>query len=317
MLMDTNYYVPFCDWLSISHSASDTPANEFLAFVQCISPLTTDVDQKYKEIYKSAIGSICVNRSATSVSISISGGILSSIRESGKLNEMAQILGSTSYNITRLDAAIDIPLSGVYSISRVRRLYPKGLATLSGRPRNILYVLNPLHDKTDTGTVYFQNKSYKGHIFLRMYDKAFESLNRSIAIPPTTRYELTIKRGGSLRDFINPTDLLFNYLPVELLSAPSTLTVKSWKPIERSKYDIPIESHITDYEQFKSILESHPGLNTIIEYACTVNGGSSLLTRYVEKCINLNAKGMERSGNNCDVETTKPVLVSMNSDSSS
>jgi hypothetical protein len=315
--MSTNYYEPFCDWLSISHTASTSPANELVAFINSIIPLTTDVDQKYKEVYKSGNGSIHINRFSTSISISMSGGILSAVRESGLLNELTMILGSTSYNITRLDAAIDIPLSGISSLSRVRKLYPKGIATLSGRLRNLLYVLNPLNDKTETGTVYFQNKSYKGHIFLRMYDKAFEALNRSIVIPPTTRYELTIKRGASLRDLINPTDLLFNYLPTELLSSPKTLIVKPWKPIDRSKYDVEVESLITDYEQLKSILESHPGLNTIIEYACTLNGGSSLLTRYVEKCISANAEGMKRSGNNCDVDTSANALVSMNANSSS
>ena len=315
--MDTNYYQPFCDWLSISHSASNSPANEFVAFINSILPLSTDLDQKFKEVYKSKNGSIHINRLSTSVSISMSGGILSAVRENGLLNEMSMILGSTSYNITRLDAAIDIPISGSYSISRVRKLYPKGLATLSGRLRNLLYVLNPLDGKTDTGTVYFQNKSYKGHIFLRMYDKAFESLNRSIAIPPTTRYELTIKRGASLRDLLDPSDLLFNYLPTELLSAPKTLVIKPWKPIERTQYDVTLTSNITDYEQFKSILETHPGLNTLIEYALTLNGGSKLLTRYIQKCIDQNVVDMKRSGSNCDVKITSAALVSTNSNSPS
>lgn len=315
--MDTNYYQPFCDWLSISHSASNSPSNEFVAFINSIIPLTTDVDHKYKEVYKSSHGSIHINRLSTSVSISMSGGILSAVRGNGLLNEMSMILGSSSYNITRFDAAIDIPICGAYSISRVRKLYPKGIATLSGRLRNLLYVLNPLNDKTDTGTVYFQNKSYKGHIFLRMYDKAFESLNRSIAIPPTTRYELTIKRGASLRDLIDPSDLLFNYLPTELLSAPKTLSIKPWKPVERAQYDEDTPFLITDYEQFKSVLESHPGLNTLIEYSLTLNGGAGLLTRYIQKCIDQNVADMKRSGNNCDVKVTTSALVSNDANSPS
>ena len=142
-----------------------------------------------------------------------------------------------------------------------------------------------------------------------MYDKAFEALNRSEIASPTTRYELTIKRGASLRDLVNPTDLLFNYLPVELLSPPKSLIVKPWKPVERASYDPPDISFITDYEKLKSILESHPGLNTLIEYACTMNGGSKLLTQYIEKTISKNVEDMKRSGSQCDVMTSTNIHV--------
>ena len=302
--MNINYYKPFCDWLSISYPTSVCPESELLSFISSVTLLEQTSSNNSKETYKSETGSVHLNRyntpTSSSVGISMSGTIIRSIREAGLFNEFVMILGSAPYNITRLDAAIDIPLAGNHIIAGIQRLYPNNIALIRGRPRTLNFIVNSINSPETTGTVYFQDSKYGGHINLKVYDKQHQAAQKlDMSISPTTRYELSVNRGASLSDIVNPAHVLFHYLPSELLSAPNGITILPWKPTERISYDTNLKGSITDYQEFKNVLEHHPGLSTLIDHSLSFNGGSELLLRHIKQRIEKNGEAMQRSGDSC------------------
>ena len=196
--MNIDYNRPFSDWLSISHALSQSPHHEVLGFLGKLCKFDHVAHGRGVEYYLSESGSLKTTISKKSINLSFSGSLLSLVRASGSINDFIMILGSAPYNITRLDAALDTPVAGEIIYKQIRTLYPSGKATISGRERQMSFVINPSL-AGDTGTFYFQTKSYKGYQKLRVYDKANEVLTKKgIEIPPTTRYELSVARGASL-----------------------------------------------------------------------------------------------------------------------
>ena len=302
--MNIDYNRPFSDWLSISHALSQSPHHEVLAFLGKLCKFDHIDHGRGVETYLCESGSLKTTISKKSINLSFSGSLLSLVRASGAINDFIMILGSAPYNITRLDAALDTPVAGEIIYKQIRTLYPSGKATISGRERQMSFVINPSL-AGDTGTFYFQTKSYKGYQKLRVYDKANEVLTKKgIEIPPTTRYELSVARGASLRDFIDPTNLFFHYIPCELVRPTKGMVVQAWKPQQRIEYDETVTFLRTDYEEFKRMIENHPALLSILERATSVHGGSELLIRFIKQRLEKNGEAMQRSGNNCDADTT-------------
>jgi hypothetical protein len=281
------YLTAKADWLSISYPTSMSPHSELLAIYNQVDPLILTEMGGNKQLYKSFCGgSIFITSKENYINISISGGMLTTARERGLFNELLQVLSSAPYNITRLDIAYDVPISGSKSISRIQALYPLGHAVLANRARQLQYVTNQINATEQTGTVYFQNSKYKGTIKLKVYDKAHELYqSHNQVIPPTTRYELTIARGASLRDFSHPDVAFWHFLPVDLLKRPETVSQTQWKATERINYDDYQTQGITDYQRFKFIVENHPALIQLIQEAKAVNGGDSLLRRQIENLL--------------------------------
>ena len=294
--MNINYFVPFTDWLSISHANSNTPVDEVLSFLCNLTTFGHKACSGFEDLYDSCVGTVKVTRLKASTNISISGGVLSLVRAEHALNDLIMILGSAPYNITRLDAAIDMPVSGALTLQGIQRLYPDGTAQISSRSRKLQYLFE-VSDGEQTGSCYFQSSRYHGHIRLKVYDKAYETLvKKGVSIPPTTRYELTVARGASLRDVVEPSSVLFHYMPNELLKSPKGVVKQAWKPTPRVEYDATLPFFITDYEKYQRVLETHPGLNSLIEHAVNLNGGSELLVRFIQQRIEQYGEAMQRSG---------------------
>lgn len=310
--MNINYLKPFADWLSISYPSSCSPHSEIISFLHDASPMGYSSLGTGKELYQALTGGSCfVTTKENYTNLSISGEVLSSIRSAGLMRELETLLSSSPHNITRLDIAYDVPLAGEISISKIQNQYDTGYAKLAGRFRQMNYNLSQLGKDRQTGTAYFQNKSYKGTILLRVYDKAWEVLQRSgDTISPTTRYELTIHRGASLRDFSTPSTAFWHFLPDELLTAPND--VPKWVATERIDYDEHNGSLTTDYERLRFLIQNCPSLVHLVEKASTVNGGSVLLEREIRSMISQYAAGMERSGNSAMSHVTSESSTVLN-----
>ena len=295
--MNINYLKPFADWLSISYPSSCSPHTEIISFLHNISSLGYSEVGAGKELYKSATGGSCfVTTKESYTNLSISGEVLSSVRSSGLMRDFEALLASSPHNITRLDIAYDTPMPGERSISNIQSLYDTGYVKMAGRFRQMNYNLSQLGKCRQTGTAYFQNKSYKGTILLRVYDKAWEVLQRSgDTISPTTRYEVTIHRGASLRDFSSPSAAFWHFLPTELLKSPDN--VPEWSAIERIDYDEHNGSLTTDYERLRFLIQNSPALVSLVEKASTVNGGSLLLEQELKGLITQYSAGIERLNN--------------------
>jgi hypothetical protein len=281
--MHTEYLTPFPDWLSISYPTSMSPHLDLVTFVTRLSPLVfTDLGGS-KHLYKATCGgSIFITSKDQYVNIAISGGVLKLCRESGLNNELQQILSSSPYNITRLDVAYDVPISGHIAISNIDTIYPLGWAVVASRARQLQYILTQQCEKHRTGTVYFQNTKYKGTIKLKVYDKTHEVFQKTGKdIPSTTRYELSIGRGASLKDFNSPSSVFWHFLPTELLKRPDQYKISSWKATERINYDEHSVFLKTDYERLKFLISNHPVLREIIVETRRVHGGDMLLKNQI------------------------------------
>lgn len=306
--MNINYLEAFADWLSISYPSSLSPHAEILSFIHQISPMSYSEIGAGKELYKSESGGSCfVTTKETYTNVSISGDVLSTLRNTGAMREFESLLASVPHNITRLDIAYDVPIDGEISISNIQSLYDTGYVKLAGRFRQMNYNLSQIGKGRQTGTAYFQNKSYKGTVHLRVYDKAWEVLQRSgDTISPTTRYEVTIHRGASLRDFSSPSPAFWHFLPDGLLKSPES--VSKWSACDRIDYDKHNASNVTDYERLRFVIQNSPALMHLIAKAYTVNGGSVLLEQEIRGLVSEYAAGMERSGD--------PAMSHVTSDSS-
>ncbi len=295
--MGINYLTPFSDWLSISYPTSCSPHHDILSYLSSLDLFGYSEMGRGKELYQGALGGTCFITSKDNyVNLSISGGVLSRAREAGTLHEFQSLLSSAPHNVTRLDAAYDVPVPGHKVISGIQSKFPQGTVEIAGKVRKLQYLLDQNSAGQYTGTVYFQSKSYKGTIKLRVYDKAHEQLEKSsVTIPPTTRYELTVSRGASLRDFACPDSIFWHFLPQGLLPKPNG--VPSWSPTERIDYDQHSISRVTDYERLKYFIQNSPALVELVRKASQVNGGSVLLEREIKSLLSQYAEGMQRSGN--------------------
>lgn len=294
--MSINYLTPFSDWLSISYPISCSPHSELISFLnQYVLFGYTDLG-KGKESYKGLDGGVCFITSKNGYcNISISGSVIQKCRDAGAFRDFISILSLAPHNITRLDAAYDVPVSGHKVIKRIQATYPDCAVELANRRRRLQYVLDQDSDGNFTGTAYFQNSTYKGTVKLRVYDKTHQMFQVfGETIPTTTRYELSVARGASLRDFSDPTSVFWHFLPHGLLEKPSGIA--DWSAAERINYDDYADSLVTDYEKLRFLIQSSPALLDLVKKANTVNGGSTLLEREIRSMVSMYAAGMERSG---------------------
>jgi hypothetical protein len=290
--MSTNYLTPFSDWLSISYPTSLSPHLDLVSFFNSLSVLTyTDLGGS-KELYKvESGGSLFITSRESYVNISISGSLLSLVRGSEHMLGFSQILSSAPYNITRLDIAYDTPIAGSLTIQRIRDRYPDGYAHVANRKRQLQYILNQETLTSTTGTVYFQTNKYKGTIKLRVYDKAYEMLqSRNVVLTPTSRYELSVGRGASLRDFLHPSLAFWHFMPKELLTPPQRFNNLTWSAAERINYDDYTSPSSTDYQRLKFLIENHPVLLELVKASQSVTGGDLLLKRQIDDLLCSDAK---------------------------
>lgn len=288
---DTASLEPFSDWLSISFPASASPYNQIIDFFGRIALFKAFPKGKDKMLYCFDAGTLMVKYTDSYHSFSFSGGVLGLIRGTVHALDFMAILRSAPSNITRLDAAIDIPLPGHMVLSSIQAKYPDGVCEIAGHPRNMFHVISndPIHAGQVTGTTYFQSKGYKGYVGLRVYDKINEMLNNSpelksvLSTKGLTRYELSVYKGASLDDFARPRDVFWHYLPTDLLKRPQGVEIRPWKPSERISYDSVDTVDVTDYERLRRVLEGSMSLRMFVEQACSTNGGLQLLHRVIDQ----------------------------------
>ncbi len=291
------YKTPFSDWLSISYATSSSPINELFGFFSDFITVTEVYSKPKESLYRIGDGTLKIIHQEEFNSFSFSGSLLAAIRNSNYYSDFLRLLASAPYNISRLDIAYDLPISGSASIQNIQRLYPDSKCCIASHFRNMQFILSnaDVSSREMTGTVYFQTKKYSGHVFLKVYDKAYEMKSKQKdfgfldVAPPTTRYELTVKRGASLKDFDSPASCFWRFIPRELLRAPDQYLISSWFPTDRISYDNSTGFDLTDYETFRQLLEKHTALELIINRSMAVNGGSSLLIRHIQKYIDTHA----------------------------
>lgn len=223
----------FCDWLDVTFSPNDAPypaVNRILldaGFVVHSSDRSTFVYE-----HPNSRGVVLLGPYRQSVRVSISGTVCALLRALGVWESLLWELSTSPHRVTRLDAALDLPMDGADLVARMRERHPSGLVNLSRKSvkTSVLLAVRP-SDGRETGTWYAGRYS-RSRFTARVYDKAWEALEkRGELLPPTARIEVTASGGDSgatLRDAALPAALFWRIASPAILQAPEGAPV--WTP---------------------------------------------------------------------------------------
>lgn len=221
----------FCDWLDVTYSpdCAPFPSVNRLLLAAGFDAETCDGDSY---TYRLGRAFVTFGRSRGSIRASFSGSACGLFRDLGMWSDLLSELSSVPHRVTRVDAALDLRMDGADLVDLMRRRYPEGTASLSRKssPTSSLLAVRP-SDGRETGTWYVGNHK-RARYTARVYDKAWEALQkRGELLPPTARVEVTAKGGDSgatLRDAAEPAALFWHLASPAILDAPEGVTV--WTP---------------------------------------------------------------------------------------
>lgn len=221
-----------CDWLDVTFAPDDCPYPDLnLLLLGCGFLVTRDRGGKRVYVTPNQYrGTVLVTHSKRFAKVSISGSSCAWLRATGTWLEALSILASSPHKVTRLDAALDVPLDAADVIDGLTKRYPGGFVNLSRKAQAVTRFLSVRADGRDSGTWYVGHKD-DGRQSLRVYDKSLQMLQRhGEVIPTTTRYEVTASRdkGATLRDAESPAALFFSIAAPAVLHTPEGIPV--WHP---------------------------------------------------------------------------------------
>jgi hypothetical protein len=234
----------FCDWLDVTYSPDCSP---FPSVNRMLLDAGFDAESADRDsfTYRHGRAFVVFGRSRGSMRASFSGAACSLFRDLGLWSELLSELSSVPHRVTRVDAALDLPMDGADLVDLMRRRYPSGTANLSRKasPTSSMLAVRP-SDGRETGTWYVGNHK-RGRYTARVYDKAWEALQkRGELLPPTARVEVTAKGGDSgatLRDAAEPAALFWH------LASPAILDAPEGAPVWTANRDLGWEAPKRDF----------------------------------------------------------------------
>lgn len=211
-----------CDWLSLSYSPDDSPLDQVKAELLLMGATLTDYSEGRK--YTLAIpnfGMVAVELRRGLHYVSLSGSSLEFLRVTSRYDSMLSLLASCPHKVTRLDAAYDVHTDAADVLDALQARYVDGKAALTRKAMKITQQMGIRPDGRRSGTLYFGHRS-KARVTARVYDKCLEALEkRNELLPPTVRYEVTIKDGqATLNDAYDPTAVFWHFASDVLLAPP-------------------------------------------------------------------------------------------------
>jgi hypothetical protein len=176
-------------------------------------------------------GTVRIKHSKRFAKISISGSSCAHLRAAGYWPEALSILASSPHKVSRIDAALDLPMDAAPFMDELDSRYPSGLVNLSRKAQRVTRFLSTRADGVRSGTWYVGHQD-DARQSLRVYDKSLELFSKyGEVIPATTRIEVTARkdRGATLRDAELPTALFWDIAsPAVFKRAPEGIPV--WQP---------------------------------------------------------------------------------------
>jgi hypothetical protein len=209
----------FCDWLDAT-----TPPGEEYRIRSELTPLlcSAGCDKATDDLLRFNGGSVKFQGNSKWFKVGFSGQVIALLRMSGLWETVLSVIGEGPHRVTRVDAAVDLPLDGAIALQELQAAYPRGEVRLSQRPVRITELTATRSDGAKTGTWYAGHRG-ASEVTCRVYDKANEALEkRGELLPPTTRCELTVCKGVSptLRDAAQPERLFWHYMSPAVLRRP-------------------------------------------------------------------------------------------------
>lgn len=225
----------FCDWLDVTYSPTDAP---FPAVNRMLLEAGFDAESLDRATFTyrhpSTRGVLVFGPQRGTMRVSVSGTICALLRGLGLWHDFLSELASSPHRVTRVDAALDLPMDGADLVAHMRSKHSTGTVNLTRKSvRTSTFLAIRPDDGRETGTWYAGHRQ-KARFTARVYDKAWEALSvRGELMPPTARVEVTAKGGDSgatLRDAAMPAALFWQIAAPALLEAPEDAPV--WTPNE-------------------------------------------------------------------------------------
>lgn len=219
-----------CDWLDVTFSPADAPypgINRLLL----ANGFEVESSDRSTFVYRLGRGVVTFGPSRGSLRVSVSGAACAALRAASTWDGFLSELASSPHRVTRLDAALDLPMDGADLVALMRDRYPSGQVNLRRKAVSTSTFLAVRPDGRETGTWYAGRRS-RARFTARVYDKAWEALEkRGELLPPTARVEITASGGDSgatLRDAYDPGAIFWHVASPSLLDAPEGTPV--WVP---------------------------------------------------------------------------------------
>lgn len=266
----------FCDWLDVTYSPNDGALPDIHLFLD-----TLLCPVRYSDAEKTVVdvgsGVIVMQLKKRFHRVSASGAALAYLRSLGEYEPYLSQLSLHPHKITRLDAALDIPIDAPKILRFLESKFPADLVNLQRKALRVTRMYSArASDCVLTGTWYAGHRS-SARVTARVYDKQAESLAmRGESILPTTRVELTFRKdhGCTLRDAAMPYSLFHSYARPLLQNPPSS--APEWVPNGEPWASVPIAPKLP-YQLFKRRLETSPELDRLIELAAGFGASGELL----------------------------------------
>lgn len=220
-----------CDFLDVTYSPSEAP---WPSINRLLLAAGFDAESSDRSSFTYRLGRAVVKfgPSRGSLRASFSGAACAALREQGTWSDMLSELSSVPHRVTRVDAALDLSIDGADMVDLMRQRYPSGQVNLSRKAvaTSVVLGIRPA-DGRETGT-WYAGRHTKARFTARVYDKAWEALQkRGESLPPRTRVEVTASGGDSgatLRDAAEPAALFWHLAAPAILTAPEDAPV--WIP---------------------------------------------------------------------------------------
>ena len=251
----------FCDYLSVTCHPEASFYDDL--YVWCVAewPVRFDVDGVVGfDVGSHGLVSLAKDRNHKFHRSSASGDALRRMREIGAFGDYLSLLSAVPHKVTRLDAALDVPVDFPVIYGALMARYPDDRVALTRKQMVVTHDVSArLSDGVRTGTWYVGKKS-KARVTAAVYDKQEEAFaKRGEILPPTTRYEMRFSKdlGCTLRDAYMPKSLFYEFASPAILDRPDQ--VPSWTPHGESWQGEPVEPKLT-YTQLLNRIDNSPEL---------------------------------------------------------
>jgi hypothetical protein len=276
----------FCDWLDVTCSPEVSFLSNIRAF--CDRNLWPVAYQdKERVMIQVGTGKLALDTKKRFHRASASGAVLSVFRAAGVLEQYLALLGAVPHRITRLDAALDLPVDGPQILRALESRYPSDNVSLTRKSLRVTRLYSARRsDGQLTGTWYVGHRS-NARVTARVYDKQNEVLEKTgVESPPRTRYELTFKKdlGCTLRDCLMPASLFYQYASGTLLERPEG--IPDWVPDKDADWSsVPVDVALP-YEVFCRRVELSPEIDRLAELAAQFGEvGQPVLIRAFKRAL--------------------------------
>lgn len=277
-----------CDWLDVTYSPEDSVLDDVGAWLLS-QGFVLESEKEYTQCWIAPDGGrvLQLQRRAKHHRISASGSVVRCLREFGEWLPFLGLLAECPHRVTRLDVALDVGGDMAAWLRKWRRAHRSGRFVLYRNELDITYFTKTRSDGKESGTVYLGYRT-KARFTARVYDKSFEAERRGEALPPTIRYEATIRGGhATLHDAGAPAALFWEVMG-SILPPPEN-------PPERLSVDLspryPTPPSPLPYQLLKRGIAGDPHLGELIRVAAGMPHGTELLLQLVRERVEAEIAG--------------------------